>query len=68
MSSGWIYDSEIGDYVSFEEYQRKLSEREKAKMIEELAEALVKVLMEKVTLTVNIQTGEISAKKKEVKK
>lgn len=68
MSAGWIYDSEIGDYITFEEYQKKLVEREKAKMIEELAEALVKVLMEKVTLTVNIQTGEISAKKKEVKK
>ena len=63
--SGWIYDSESGDYITFEEYRKKLSEREKAKMIEELAEALVKVLMERITLTIDLRTGEISAKKKE---
>ncbi|MEM0506655.1 MAG: hypothetical protein QXW58_05320 [Thermosphaera sp.] len=63
--SGWIYDPELEDYVSFEEYQKKLSEREKAKMVEELAEALVKVLLEKITLTINMETGEVNVKKKE---
>jgi len=60
--SGWIFDPELNNYITFEEYQEKLKEKEK-KTVEALAEALAKVLSEKIKLTVDLKTGEIKAVK-----
>lgn len=57
--TGWIYDTELNDYLTFDEYRRKLLDKEKEKLVNALAEALVKVFTEKITLTVDSRTGEL---------
>lgn len=55
----WVFDPEIGDLISFEEYKKKQEEKEKQKQLDLLAEAVVKVFMEKIKLKVNPMTGEV---------
>lgn len=62
--SGWIYDSESGDYVSFEEYRRRMEEKEKRKRIEELADALQEVLTTRIRLVIDTRTGEVKVERR----
>ncbi|MEM2506948.1 MAG: hypothetical protein QXF61_07905 [Nitrososphaeria archaeon] len=62
--SGWIFDPELNNYITFEEHQKKLKEKGK-ETVGELAEALVKVLSEKIKLTVDLRTGEIKIERVE---
>ncbi|MEM3964869.1 MAG: hypothetical protein QW584_04005 [Thermofilaceae archaeon] len=62
---GWIYDSETGDYISFEEYIKRMSEKERRKRIEELVEALQEVLERRIRLVVDTRTGEVKVEKKQ---
>ncbi|MEM1767452.1 MAG: hypothetical protein QXD86_05870 [Candidatus Bathyarchaeia archaeon] len=61
--SGWVYDSEVGDYVTVEEYQKKLIGKEKMKKVEDLADALADALTKKLKLTINLKSGEIKTEK-----
>ncbi|MEM1726582.1 MAG: hypothetical protein QXH85_05640 [Candidatus Bathyarchaeia archaeon] len=61
--SGWVYDSEVGDYVTVEEYQKKLIGKEKMKKVEDLADALADALTKKLKLTIDLKSGEIKTEK-----
>lgn len=61
--SGWVYDSETGDYLTVEEYQKKLVEKERMKKVEDLADALVEALTKKLKLIIDLKSGEVKAEK-----
>lgn len=62
--SGWIYDSESGNYVSFEEYQRRMEERERRRRVEELVDALIEVLERRLRLVMDTRTGEVRVERR----
>ncbi|MEM4013049.1 hypothetical protein [Metallosphaera sp.] len=62
--SGWIYDPETGDYVSFEEYIKRMVEKERRKRVEELVDALMEVLTTRVRLVIDVRTGEVKAERR----
>lgn len=64
--NAYIYDYETNTLIPFEEYQEKQKRKEEEKKIEELAKALEKVLSEKLVLSVDLISGEIKVRKKEI--
>lgn len=57
--SGWVYDSEIGDYITLEEYLKKQLDKEKRKKLEEFVELMREALTKKIRLKIDIKTGEM---------